>query len=553
MSVQSRPMAFAPLLPENAPFTPEQRSWLNGFFAGLLSLNGPGAVGLSSAEAAALVPAPGAAPAGPKDPLDDGDDGEAPWHDPSMVMGERMTLSEGRPLRRRMMAAMAQQDCGQCGYNCANYSDAIVTGAEKKLNLCAPGGKETARMLKKLAEEMTETAVTADTGVAGSDPKPDPAPAATVQRGTSRDNPAPAVFLSRRRLNAEGSEKETHHIEFDLRPSGLTYEPGDAFGLYANNPMQLVRAIARAMGVPLDDFITAEGHSRTLFDWLTHCKSLTPAPDALFLLYAGMASDEKEKARLEKMAEGEGSDGFDVLSVLRAFPHIVPSPFKVIETLEPLQPRLYSISSSPRATPGHVSLTVDVVRYEIDQRLRFGVASTFLAERVQGGDPVRVYIQKSHGFGLPKDDSKRVIMVGPGTGVAPFRAFLQDRMVGRPSGPAWLFFGHQREASDFFYRDEMEEFMRKGALQKLSLAWSRDPGTPKTYVQDKMRQEADELWTWLSDGAHFYICGDAKRMAADVEKALVEVVGGKGGLDEAAAKAYLAEMKKDGRFQADVY
>ena len=551
MSIEQRPISFAPLLPDNAPFTAEQRSWLNGFFAGILALDGPSAVGLSPSESAGLMPAPGGASAS-KDPLDDGDDGESPWHDPSLPMPDRLDMAKERPLRRRMMAAMAQQDCGQCGYNCENYSNAIFTGAEPKLNLCAPGGKETARMLKKLAEEMGETPSPAS-GVATADPKPDLAPAATVQKGTSRDNPAPAVFLSRRRLNAETSEKETHHIEFDLRPSGLTYEPGDAFGLYANNPTQLVRGISRAMGVPLDDYITAEGHNRTLHDWLTHAKSLTPASDALFLLYAAGASDAKEKARLEKMAEGEGSDGFDVLSVMRAFPHIVPATFKVIEALDPLQPRLYSISSSPRANPGHVSLTVDVVRYEIDQRLRFGVASTFLAERVQTGDPVRVYVQKSHGFGLPKDDTKPVIMVGPGTGVAPFRAFLQDRVARKPSGPAWLFFGHQRQDSDFFYRDEMQEFADQGALQKLSLAWSRDAGQPKTYVQDKMRQEGPELWKWLQDGAHFYICGDAKRMAADVEKALVAVIAGEGGMDEAAAKAYVAQMKKDARYQADVY
>ena len=552
MSIEQRPLPAVPFLPESAPFTAEQRSWLNGFFAGMLTGQPGGAVSISGAEASALLPGGAPAPAGPHDPLDDGDDGEAPWHDPSLAMPDRMSMAEGRPLRRRMMAAMAQQDCGQCGYNCEMYANAIITGEEPKLNLCAPGAKETARMLKKLAEEIGDAPAGLAASALPADPKPDLAPAATVQRGTARDNPAPAVFLSRRRLNAATSEKETHHIEFDLRPSGVTYEPGDAFGLYANNPITLVRAIARTMGVPLDDWITAEGHTRTLHDWLTHSKSLTPAPDALFTLYAGMASDAKEKERLNKMAEGEGSEGFDALSVMKTFPHIVPAPFKVIEVLEPLQPRLYSISSSPRANPGHVSLTVDVVRYEIDQRLRFGVASTFLAERVQPGDPVRVYVQKSHGFGLPKDDSKRVIMVGPGTGVAPFRAFLQDRLVRKPSGPAWLFFGHQREASDFFYRDEMEEFVEKGALQKLSLAWSRDAG-PKTYVQDKMRQEADDLWAWVNDGAHFYICGDAKRMAADVEKALVAVIGKKGGLDEAAAKAYVAAMKKDGRYQADVY
>jgi sulfite reductase (NADPH) flavoprotein alpha-component len=360
------------------------------------------------------------------------------------------------------------------------------------------------------------------------------------------------VFLSRRRLNAEASEKETHHIEFDLTRSGLTYAPGDAFGIYANNGTSLVKAISRHLGVPLDEPISAEGTTRSLGDWLTHGKSLAPAPDALFALLAETTPDAAEKAKLTKMADGDGADGLDVLAALQAFRHLAPSPYRLLEVLDPLQPRLYSISSSPRAMPGKVSLTVDVVRYQVEDRLRFGVASTFLAERVQEGDPVRVYIQPAHGFALPKNGDAPIVMVGPGTGVAPFRAFLQERLIDKAKGGAWLFYGHQREACDFFYREELEEFLAKGTLTHLSTAWSRDR-SPKTYVQDRMRQNGPELWDWLGRGAHFYVCGDAQRMAKDVDTALTDIVAEHGGKSADEARSFVAELKKAGRYQADVY
>ncbi len=540
MTMTTRPPFIAPMLPDNAPFSAEQRAWLSGFLAAVLPA--PGAVPLSGADAAAFM---GATPAA--DPLADGDDGEAPWHDPTIAIDERMEMAEGRPLRRRMMAAMAQQDCGQCGYNCEDYSNAIATGAEPKLTLCVPGGKETARMLKKLAEELGEAPAAAPAAIA-----PPVREADGSGKGFSRDNPATAIFLSRRRLNAEASEKETHHIEFDLSRSGLAYEPGDAFGIYANNGAALVAAISRRLGVPLDEPISAEGTTRTFGDWLTYVKSLSPAPDALFSLYASLATDAGERAKLERMAEGDGADGLDVLAVIQAYPHIAPAPFRLVEALDALQPRLYSISSSPRAFAGGISLTVDVVKYQVDDRLRFGVASTFLSHRVEPGDPVRVYVQKAHGFRLPESCDTPIIMVGPGTGIAPFRAFLQERLAAKAKGGAWLFFGHQREACDFFYRDEMEEFLAKGALTRLSTAWSRDAG-PKTYVQDRMRENGAELCDWLERGAHFYICGDAKRMAKDVETALTEAIAVHLGKSSDEAKAYVAALKKAGRYQADVY
>jgi sulfite reductase (NADPH) flavoprotein alpha-component len=245
-----------------------------------------------------------------------------------------------------------------------------------------------------------------------------------------------------------------------------------------------------------------------------------------------------------------------VLMVLEKFGPMHPDPEAFLECLEPLQPRLYSISSSPLATPGQLHLTVDTVRYQIAKRQRLGVASTFLAERLTPGSPVKVYVQKAHGFALPADAKTPVIMVGPGTGVAPFRSFLWHRQAlkaqGAEVGPSWLFFGHQREATDFFYREELEGLAASGALTTLTTAWSRD-GEAKVYVQDRMRERGDELWRWLKAGAHFYICGDAKRMAKDVETALAEVAVDHGHMNAAGAKDFIAELKAAGRYQADVY
>jgi sulfite reductase (NADPH) flavoprotein alpha-component len=229
-----------------------------------------------------------------------------------------------------------------------------------------------------------------------------------------------------------------------------------------------------------------------------------------------------------------------------------PDPEAFIEALDPLQPRLYSISSSPKVNLGRVSLTVDTVRYDIGKRKRLGVASTYLADRVKPGDRIRVYVQKAHAFGLPADPSIPVIMVGPGTGVAPFRAFLQERMVTKAPGRNWLFFGHQRRDCDFFYEDEFSGMKAAGVLDRLSLAWSRDSGE-KFYVQNRMTEVGRDLWSWIADGAHIYVCGDAQRMAKDVERALVDIVSMHGARSVNEAVAFVAELKKSGRYQTDVY
>ena len=555
MTMQPRPV-IAEIVPESAPFSVEQRTWLNGFFAGVLSIDGSGVKPLSAAEAAALLP--GGPAAVPAYPPEDGDDG-APWHDQTMPIAERMQLAEGRPLPRRMMAAMGQQDCGQCGYNCEDYSDAIFLRKEERLNLCVPGGKETARMLKKLYEEIgtTPTAPKASASAASLD---SPVASSTVALATvaaitapgrSRDHPAEATFLSRTRLNKPGSAKETWHVEFDLAGNGLDYNVGDTFGIFPTNDPALVDAVIARLEAPADFPIAG----RTLRDVLLDGVSLGLAPDMLFQLISYITGGERRQ-KAKALSSGEDPDGdaatLDVLAALEKFPGVRPDPEAFIEALDPLQPRLYSISSSPKTHAGRVALTVDAVRYAVGKRRRLGVASTFFAERVAPGAKVRSYVQKSHNFALPSDPAIPIIMIGPGTGIAPFRAFLHDRMATKAPGRNWLFFGHQRSQYDFFYEDELTAMKAAGVLTRLTLAWSRD-GEQKIYVQDRMREVGRDLWSWIADGAHLYVCGDGKHMAKDVERTLIDIVAVFGVRSTNEAVAFVTELKKSGRYQQDVY
>ena len=322
MSVTQRP-PIPSFIPETAPFTVEQRTWLNGLFAGVFGLE-EGVTPLSSADVAKLLPGFIDANAALAAEIDDG----APWHDPAMPLADRMKLAEGRPLPRRMMAAMAQQDCGQCGYNCHDYSQALFAGKEERLNLCVPGGKDTARMLKQLYEEI---------GRAPAAPKADSAPAADKPEvplsapGRSRDNPTYATFLSRRRLNKPGSQKETWHIEFDLSETGLDYAVGNSFGIFPANDPALVDAVIAALDAPPDFPIGG----RTLREVLTDGVSLSPAPDMLFQLMSYLTGgDRRQKAKA--LAAGLDPDGdaavLDVLAALQKFPGVRPDPEAFIES-----------------------------------------------------------------------------------------------------------------------------------------------------------------------------------------------------------------------------
>ena len=538
------------LVPDNAPFTPEQRTWLNGFFAGFLELGDAGISALSPEANAALMS--GLVPAA-KGPLDDGDDGQAPWHDQTLPLVERMKLAEGRPLRRRMMAAMGQQDCGQCGYNCEDYSNVVFLRKEERLNLCVPGGKETARTLKTLYKELDEAPPAGETT--------SPSRAATLadrpalaampaERGRSRDNPVEVMIHSRTRLSKPGSGKQTWHLEFDLNGSGLDYTVGDTFGIYPTNDLALVDAVIKAIDAPPDFPIGG----RTLRAVLQDSVSLGLAPDILFQLISYITGGERRQ-KAKALAAGEDPDGdaatLDVLAAIQKFPGIRPDPEAFIESLDALQPRLYSIASSLKTNPGRVALTVDAVHYDINGRTRLGVASTFLANRIEPGQRIKAYVQKAQAFALPADPAVPIIMIGPGTGIAPFRAFLHERMAMKAPGRNWLFFGHQRHDYDFFYEDELTGMKAAGALTRLSLAWSRD-GEEKFYVQDRMRQVGGELWSWIAEGAHIYVCG-AITMGKDVERALVDLVAAHGARTIDQAIAFVADLKKKGRYQQDVY
>ncbi|HLA20285.1 MAG TPA: sulfite reductase subunit alpha, partial [Pseudolabrys sp.] len=426
---QNVPSPFPSLIPETAPFSEEQRDWLNGFFAGLISLDGSGVTPLSDEQAAALLAGGAIAKTA------DEDDGGAPWHDQTISLVDRMKLADGKPLRWRLMAAMAQQDCGQCGYDCRNYSGAIFSGKEERLNLCVPGGKETARMLKKLHEEL-KSAPPAPAGA--SLVAAEAAPVAEILPRYSRDNPALATVLSCKRLNKPGSEKETWHVELNVSSRGLEYAVGDSFGLFPSNDPALVDAVLKALDAPADFPIGG----RTLREVLCDGVSLSPAPDMLFQLFSYITGGER-RIKARALANGDDPDGdaetLDVLAAIEKFPGIRPDPEAFIEALDPLQPRLYSISSSPKLDPRRVALTVDAVRFDTEPAVP-------------------------------------IVMIGPGTGVAPFRAFLQERWATQASGRNWLFFGHQRSNCDFFYEDEFRELKASGLLTRLSLAWSRDGG-----------------------------------------------------------------------------
>ena len=373
---QSLPPPIPSFVPETAPFSEEQRVWLNGFFAGLVSLDGFGVTPLSGDQAAALL-------SGTQAGTTDTDDVEAPWHDQTLTMTERMKLAEGKPLRWRLMAAMAQQDCGQCGYDCRNYSGAIFSRKEERLNLCVPGGKETARMLKALFEEVgnAPAAATPASSPATAPPLPQAVP------GRSRDNPVLATFLSRTRLNKPGSEKETWHLEFDLAGTELDYSVGNSFGLFPANDPALVDVVIKALGTPADFPIGG----RTLREVLLDGVSLSPAPDMLFQLFSYITGGERRK-KARALSTGEDPDGdaysLDVLAAIEKFPGIRPDPEAFVEALDPLQPRLYSISCSPKENPGRVALTVDAVRYAVGDRTRLGVDLNVSCRAVRARQPV---------------------------------------------------------------------------------------------------------------------------------------------------------------------
>jgi len=522
-------MSEVPVLPETAPFTPAQRAWLNGFFAGLLSAEPLAAV---AAAPAALEP-----------------EEDFPWHDPTLPLDERMKLAEGRSSPRRLIGAMVQLDCGQCGYLCQTYAEAIASGAEKDLTRCVPGGRPTAKLLKVLVAEAPPPAAPASP-VASSTP----AVAQSVVK-VDRDHPAAARLLRREPLNRPGAEKQTQNVVLSLAGTGLDYAPGDSLGVWPVNhgeEVELLLAILRAKGS--EEVALPSGPTLTVREALLRRCNLREPSEELLQLLSCVARDDIEGTRLARLDDAAlaAAGVHDVFDLLAKFRSARPPIVEFVQALAPLQPRLYSIASSLRCHPGEVHLTVAVVRYELHTRGYEGVASCFFAERLRRGARVPVYVQRSHGFGLPADPAAPIIMIGPGTGIAPFRAFLQERAATGAPGRSWLFFGNTRRELDFLYRGELEGYLRKSALARLDTAFSRDQGH-KVYVQHRLQEHGIELWRWLQDGAYIYVCGDAQRMAKDVDDALREVAAAHGAMSAEKAAEYVAGLAKAGRYARDVY
>jgi len=529
------------ILPETAPFTAEQRAWLNGFFAGWLGLD-------DAATGQSLTPTEAGADASTLIPTTE--TASEPWHDPTLAIDERLKLSEGEALADRLMSAMAQLDCGACGYQCRSYADALANGSESRLTLCSPGGSETSRALKRM---LRETPVVGAESACRSE-----VPCATtpVHEGPlwSRELPFAAKIRTSAPLNRPGSEKETSHVEIELGHEGPEYRVGDSLGVYPENCGTLVDEIVAALGASgSEPVMLRDGAEVSLTTALrAHC-CLTEVSEALLRLLAGLAIDARESSRLlELLDDDQDIAGWDVLEVLQGFPTARPSPLRFVSALAAITPRLYSISSSPSRHRGQVHLTVRRVAYERNGRTRKGVASTMLADRVVAGSAVRVFVQPSHGFSMPADPSANLIMIGPGTGIAPFRAFLHERDATGSTGKNWLFYGDQRRDFDFLYEEELAHFLSRGVLTRLETAFSRDQGR-KVYVQDRIREHGAEVYRWISEGAYVYVCGDARRMAVDVDHALREIVQVHGRLDAEAAQAYVARLAAEKRYRKDVY
>ncbi len=576
-------MSGLPIIPLDAPFSPEQRLWLNGFLAGLFSqttqnenLSSPKPALPSepllvlfgsqtgTAETLAKRVAKEAAQSGlTARALGLDRYGSIEWAAEKNLVIITSTYGDGEPpdnaqefwktLNSEAAPALAHLKYSVLALGDTNYSEFCKFGRDCDLILEKLGAQRIAPRidcdLDYDAPAKTWAASVFSALTSSDSPQPEASSVEVFPRG-SRKNPHFARLLTNRLLNGSGSAKEVRHFEISLDGCEVSYEAGDALGILPQNCPELVQAIIAALGCDGEEAVaTPDGAETSLRHALLNSYEITK-PSADFLKH--LAPNIPELAALLEPAKKDdlrhylwGREIIDFLSssiVLETF----------IPLLKKLQPRLYSISSSSKAHPGEVHLTVSSVRHHSHGRSRKGVCSTFLADRCHAEMPVPVFIQTSHGFRVPTDVSTPIIMVGPGTGIAPFRAFLQERRVTGATGKNWLFFGDQKRSSDFLYENELTSMHMEGHLHRLDLAFSRDQAE-KVYVQDRMLAAGEELWRWLEEGAHFYVCGDATRMAKDVDAALHTIVANFGGKTPEAAQSYVTQLKTDKRYQRDVY
>lgn len=368
----------------------------------------------------------------------------------------------------------------------------------------------------------------------------------------TKEEPLVATLAVNQKITGRDSEKDVRHIEIDLGDSGLRYQPGDALGVWYQNDPELVRELVELLWLKGDEPVTVDGKTLPLSEALEWHFELTVNTASIVENYATLSRSETllpmvgDKARLQHYAATT-----PIVDMVR-FSAAQLDAEALISLLRPLTPRLYSIASSQAEVESEVHVTVGVVRYDVEGRARTGGASGFLADRVEEDGEIRVFIEHNDNFRLPANPETPVIMIGPGTGIAPFRAFMQQRAADEAPGKNWLIFGNPHFTEDFLYQVEWQRYVKEGVLNRIDLAWSRDQ-KEKIYVQDKLREQGAELWRWINEGAHIYVCGDATRMARDVEQALLEVIAEFGGMDTETADEYLSELRVERRYQRDVY
>jgi sulfite reductase (NADPH) flavoprotein alpha-component len=582
------------LIPEDAPFTPVQRAWLNGFFAALiapapaetpatppkppLTVLFASQTGTAEGLAKKLVKAAKqkgfAATARELGALDldaiaklghvaivasTYGEGEPP--DSAKAFAEALAETSGTPLVGVTFAVLALGD--------RNYTHFCRFAATLDARLADLGGT---RLLERIECDVEVDAPFAqfrdaylnavESKDASGPASLTPAPAASdimqedEEPSWSRERPYPAALLANERLSSAKSDKDTRHVVLSLNGSDLSYAPGDALGIVPANAPEAVADVLEATELDGTTPITlADGVTLSLFEALTHRLAIGKLGQPTVIKFQANA----ESPTLARLLDPDNAPelnaylwGRELIDLLVEYPGVVKTVEELTSLLPRLTPRLYSISSSQRAHPDEVHITVGVVRYESHGRSRKGVASGFLADQGGEGGSVPVYVHCNSRFRLPEDSDRPIVMIGPGTGIAPFRAFLEERRALGARGKAWLFFGERRAAHDFLYRPELEGFLKDGTLTRLETAFSRD-WAEKVYVQHRMLEFGEALWTWIGDGAYLYVCGDATQMARDVHRALQMIIVQHGRLSEAKAKLELQSLAAEGRYARDVY
>lgn len=600
MTTQAPPTSMLPLTPEQlaklqsaiGEFSPHQLAWLSGYFWGMVNQQ-PGTVAATPAPAAAAsitvisASQTGNARRVAEQLRDDlaaaglgvtlvnaGDYKFKQIAQEKLLLIVASTQGEGEPpeeavaLHKYLFSKKAPQMAGTAfavfGLGDTSYENFCQTGKDFDARLAELGGerlfdradadvdfKSAAEAWRKQIVDVLKqrvpqaTAAQTQVSVAGS-------VAQIVSSPYSKESPLTASLAVKQKITGRNSDKDVRHIEIDLGESGLSYQPGDALGVWYHNDPDLVEEIIDLIWRTGDETVTLNDQTMTLREALTERLELTQNTTVIVEKYAALSRDERligllaDKHQLQQYAQTT-----PLPDMIRQAPADLDAE-QLVALLRPLTPRLYSIASSQEEVGSEVHITVGVVRYEVDGRARTGGASGYLADRLEEDGELRVFIEHNDNFRLPANPQTPVIMIGPGTGIAPFRAFIQQRAAEGAEGLNWLFFGNPHFTEDFLYQVEWQRFVKDGVLSRIDLAWSRDQ-KHKVYVQDKLREQGAEVWRWIEQGAHIYVCGDANRMAKDVEQALLELLAEHGGMDAEQADEFLSELRVERRYQRDVY